>query len=321
MPGIPSFEQYLASLGRLSVHVDPTAGTAEAAAIQRAAESLDGLDEISIDSLTDWVRWHPRDVPVLGLTVGLSLEGLRNAMTDRLGTAGWVSLATADPAAIVRMLDEDFDLIRSLATQRRRAYTFGDVLVARGSTRHTAKKAGRSGRSVEDRIEAIAGGLGLDYETRTRFTGRNGQDAPCDLVVVDGHGEALVAVAAKGFDSTGSKLTDAVREVVEVAAIRKPRQYIFAVIDGIGWKSRQADLRRIHELWASDQIDGMYTLATLDRFRHDLGQAAVRHGLIADGSPAGPGEPRPSGQPDRVAGPGDEPGRRPMDRRGPDVLF
>ena len=43
-------------------------------------------------------------------------------------------------------------------------------------------------------IEAIAKGLGLSYETRTRFVGRNGQTAPCDLVVPSGQ-SADIAVA------------------------------------------------------------------------------------------------------------------------------
>jgi len=53
-----------------------------------------------------------------------------------------------------------------------------------------------------------------------------------------------------------------------------------AVIDGIGWKSRQADLRKIHHLWETHQIDGMYTLATLDAFRADLEEAARLRGAL-----------------------------------------
>jgi len=91
---------------------------------------------------------------------------------------------------------------------------------------------------------------------------------------------AVIAVAAKGFDSTGSKLTDAVREVEEMADVRQPSQYIMVVIDGIGWKSRINDLRRIYKLWASQQIDGMYTLASLGSFGHDLEHAARLRQLI-----------------------------------------
>ncbi|NCL78249.1 hypothetical protein AIIKEEIJ_06225 [Rhodococcus sp. YH1] len=65
-----------------------------------------------------------------------------------------------------------------------------------------------------------------------------------------------------------------------MADVRLPRQFMIAVIDGIGWKSRQADLRRIHQLWVDQQIDGMYTLATLDRFRHDLEDAARLRRLL-----------------------------------------
>lgn len=65
-----------------------------------------------------------------------------------------------------------------------------------------------------------------------------------------------------------------------MANIRKPAQYVMAVIDGIGWKSQLSDLCRIHALWTDGEIDGMYTLATLDHFRDDLGRAAYLRGHL-----------------------------------------
>jgi hypothetical protein len=85
----------------------------------------------------------------------------------------------------------------------------------------------------------------------------------------------------KCYNSTGSKLTDAVREIEEMADVRLPRQYVYAVIDGIGWRNRQADLHRIYELYQSDKIDGLYTLAHMDRFEADLRKATERLGLLA----------------------------------------
>ena len=67
-----------------------------------------------------------------------------------------------------------------------------------------------------------------------------------------------------------------------MADVRLPRQYIIAVIDGIGWKSRKSDLKKIYDLWASEQIDGMYSLANLGQFRDDLRNAARLRGLISD---------------------------------------
>lgn len=280
MSNAPSFDQYLTTLGRLTAHIDPTASTSEADTIKAAAAELAALPTVDQVTLTSWAEANPSRVPVLGLVVGLGQEKLKNALRDAFDTSGWVTLARQRPADLIAWLDAKFDLIRMLTVQRSRHYEFGDVLVARAGSRVTATQAGQSGRKVEDEIEAIAADLALPYETRTRFTGRHGRTAPCDLVVPNS-AAAQIVVAAKGFDSTGSKLTDAVREIEEMAEIRLPRQFVIAVIDGIGWKSRQADLRRIHSLWESQQIDGMYTLATLDQFRTDLQEAAKLRHLLA----------------------------------------
>lgn len=279
MAAVPTFEEYLSKLGRLSAHIDPTASTPEAEDIKEAADNLTGLTEINIDSLSAWVKDNPSWTPVLGIAVGLSQEKLKNSLRDEFNTSGWLTLARSRSEELIEWLDRKFDLLRLLIIQRERDYSFGDVLVARAGSRVTATQAGVSGRKIEDEIEAIARDLGLEYQVRTRFTGRKGDTAPCDLVVPSSD-DAQLVVAAKGFDSTGSKLTDAVREIQEMAAVRKPNQYVMAVVDGIGWKSRVADLKRIHKLWVDDEINGLYTLATLDDFRDDLENAAKLRSLI-----------------------------------------
>lgn len=277
---VPSFEEYLGTLGRLSAHVDPIPTTPEADRIRRASASLADIGEITAQTLVRWLETHSVDADVLALTVGLTQEKMKNNLRNNFGTAGIVTLARTKPHELIEWLDTEFDLVRSLAAQRHRVYEFGDILVARAGTRVTAKTAGASGRKIEDELEQIAEDLRLNFQTRTRFTGRNGQSAPCDLLVLDDEGRQHIAVAAKGFDSTGSKLTDAVREIEEMASVRLPTQFVMAVIDGIGWKSRKADLQRIHGLWTSHQIDGMYTLATLSDFRRDLTRFATLHDLI-----------------------------------------
>ena len=147
---------------------------------------------------------------MLGLAVGLSRERLRNALRHRFGTTGWVTLARERADDLITMLDEQYDLVRLVAEQRDKIYNFGDLLAARAGSRATAVRAGAAGRRVEDEIQVVAERLGLPYALRTRFAGRNGRTAACDLVIPDAKA-AVIAVAAKGFDSTGSKLTDAVR--------------------------------------------------------------------------------------------------------------
>jgi hypothetical protein len=273
------FDSYLASLGRLTAIVDPTASTAEAEDIREAVESLTTIANIEVASLSEWIAAQNNWVPVLGLVVGLGQEKLRNALKNTFDTTGHITLARTRATDLITMLDEEFDLLRLLRVQLDRTYGFADVLIARAGPRVTASSGQASGRKVEDEISAIADDLGLSHVDRSTYTGRNNRRGPADLIVPNAE-NALIVVAAKGFDSTGSKLTDAVREILEMAEIRLPTQFVFAVIDGIGWKQRQADLKRIHTLWESRQIDGMYTLASLDQFRADLQDAAHRLKLI-----------------------------------------
>lgn len=273
-----TFDEYRATLAPLRRRVavaDPEAQ----AEIRAAAQALSALPTVDRQTLAGLLEENPRWVPVLGLVVGLSQEALKNILRHHLDTGGWVQLARSRPDELVAMLDEEFGLLAELSAQRGAEYTFGDVLVARAGTRQNAGAAIDRGRGVEDLIEEVAADLGLPYQLRTQFVGRNGQVAPCDLAIPGGGEEALIVCAAKGFDSTGSKLSDAVREIEAMADVRQPRQYVYAVVDGIGWNGRQADLRRIYELWDSKRIDGLYTLAMLDRFVADLADAARRVGL------------------------------------------
>lgn len=273
---IPSFEEYVASLGALTTHVDPTLENEEGLQIKAAAAELVELQEISLDSVAQWLELKPThaSVAVLGLIAGLSQERLKNGLRHGLGSPTFSKLAKENPAGLVKYMDEEYSLLGLLESQRSRQYDFGDVLVARAGTRALAARAGQTGRHLEDEIEDIAKNLGLSYETRCRFDGRIGT-APCDLALPAGNADAQIVVAAKSFGSTGSKLTDAVREIDEMAQVRKPTQFVFAVIDGIGWKGRLKDLRRIYGLWSSGQINGMYTMASLGQFQEDLAEAAA----------------------------------------------
>lgn len=273
------FEDYLSSLSRLTPYVDPTTPTPETEGLRSAVVDLESLDTVSVESLTDWVNHNPHWAYVFGLAVGLSQEQLKNSLKSSLGTSGWITLARKRPADLVNFFEEEFELVQALASQSGRTYDFADVLIARAGSRVTAARSQSAGRMVEDRITDIAQDLGLPYVARSSFVGRDGDNKPADLLVPS-VADAKIIVAAKGFDSTGSKLTDAYREIADVANHRFAHQYVFAIVDGIGWHSRLADLRRIHDLWVNGKIDGMYTLSSLDQFRADLQDAAHRARLI-----------------------------------------
>lgn len=273
-------EAYLLRLRKLTEHVDPLAGSESADEIRVAAASLERLRSVDVDSLSDWVADHPKDIYTLGLSVGLSQEKLKNLLKAAFDTSSWAKVGREQPRAVVEWLDREFGLLDALQAQAGRAYSWGDVLVARGTSRQTASRAGVAGRLIEDAVEAVVTGFGLPYAMRGRFLGRNGDTGPADLAIPN-FTNAVITVACKGFDSTGSKLTAAVTEVQDMAQVRYAHQYVFAVVDGIGWRSRQGDFRRLYALLEASRIDGLYTLSDLHAFRDDLWDAAVRVKLLS----------------------------------------
>lgn len=271
--------EYRSRLRQLTEYVSPFVVSYAGEQVLEAAEDLATLSTVDRQSLTDWISSRPRDGYTLGLAVGLSQEKLKNKVQARFGTASWAKAARDDPGAVIDWMDDTFDLVNVLEQQLGVSYSFGDVLVARGSSKTVAGQAATAGRLIEDAVEAVVRDLGLPYEMRGRFVGRNGDTGPADLAIPNFQ-DAKITVACKGFDSTGSKLTAAVTEVETMAQVRFADQYVFGVVDGIGWNLRQADFRRMYALFETGRVDGLYTLEDLDVFRADLRKAAQRVGLL-----------------------------------------
>lgn len=280
MTEILSFQEYLKDLDTIVDVADLVGDSPEAPQLRELAYDLLLLDPLSVNVLGSWISGNAVAVRVLGLTVGLSQERLKNICKHRFDTSSFARVAKEYSLELVEYLEDQYSLLMSLQMQRSREYTFGDILVARAGTRSTASRAGHAGRTLEDKLEAVVKELGLEYRTRGRFEGRGMETAPFDIAIVNAFGDVQIAVAAKGFDSTGSKLSDAVREIEQMANVRLPSQYVFAAVDGIGWKSRTNDLRRIHDMWATHRIDGMFTSKSLPEFRIAIDLAAKRLGLL-----------------------------------------
>lgn len=279
MPDSHELTAYTHRLRRLTTHLDPMAGNRNAIEIRAMADSIDKLPKIDFASIVKWVTRNPRGLYTLALAVGLSQEKLKNLLRAQFDTASWTKAVSEDAVAVVAWMDGEFNLIASLNEQRGRAYSFGDVLAARGTSRQTAGQAGVAGRLIEDRVESIVRGLGLPYKMRGRFLGVNGRTGPADIAIPD-FTNCVIAIGCKGFDSTGSKLTAAVSEITEMVDVHRPHQYIMAVVDGIGWLGRMGDFRRMYQHYEERRIEGLYTLSDLDQLTIDLEDAARRARLL-----------------------------------------
>lgn len=273
-----SFDEYLKSLAP----VDPDPVVADPALLElcvRTTASIAVLDQIDRDTVASLVQSEPEIARVLATVVGLSQERFKGWLKSTFDTEGWKTLGRTRANEFVTAMDNDYGVLNLLIEQSTREWTWADVLARGMAPTHRAGSAVRQGRDLEDQVEEVIERVGLQFVPRTSFKGRSDDVAPSDFAIPGGGKAAEIAVAVKGFDSTGSKLTDARREIEEMAKIRTPRQYIFVIVDGQGWIRRQQDLRRIHNLWIQQEIDGLFNQGSLRDFESSLRDAANRLNL------------------------------------------
>lgn len=198
-------------LEKLRPLADPNTGLdlLEESTFRQTVRVLVDLPVIDRTRLTEVLIRHPDLAPVLGLCVGLSQEQFKNWLRYTAGSSSWSKVVRKDAAALVKALDEQYQIVDRLQAQRDRKWYFEDVLVERMAwSRRRASRSQRTGRRLEDAVESVLKRLGLPYQMRTQFIGRNQQVAPCDFAIPAGGDKAQIIGSAKGFDSTGSKLSD-----------------------------------------------------------------------------------------------------------------
>jgi hypothetical protein len=89
-------------------------------------------------------------------------------------------------------------------------------------------------------------------------------------LVIPSRDHPKIIIEAKGFEATGSKLTDFLGDVLKIGQAKEYHTYFFLVTDGRGWYNRQSDLRKLVEYHHEGLIDMIYTRARLDRLASDI---------------------------------------------------
>lgn len=273
MTGPADLDDYLRSLRPIAGVQDLEAP--DRALVDRVARGLGEAGVVDEASVSRLIAAESGAILIVAVAAGMAQEELLNQLRYRFGTSSFGRLARENPEGVATMFAE-MGAIGRLAADRDRPWTYADVIHDRLVSRSRAGRAIARGRALENAVEEVVRAQGLPYAMRTRFIGRGQTDGPCDLAVPAAGGGARIVVAIKGFDSTGSKLSDAVREIEQMAEIRRPDQYVYAVVDGIGWLRRRRDLERAHQLWVDRKIDGMYRQDTLGELAASLGDAAAR---------------------------------------------
>jgi hypothetical protein len=225
--------------------------------------------------LADELRDDARFLEICRLFLGKGQEPAAHVISDALGERmSWTKLravARREPERIASAFVE-LKVPELIQNHLERRWQAEDVLVERYKMSRGRAVAGqRRGRGLEDEVAAVLGELGIPFERGVTFLGKRGAPAKCDFAIPTRQ-HPKVVIEAKGFEATGSKLTDFLGDILKIAQAKDFHMYFFLVTDGRGWHHRLSDLRKIVEAHQENLIDMIYTRARLA----DLA-AAVKH--------------------------------------------
>jgi hypothetical protein len=194
------------------------------------------------------------------------LRGIRG--DDGIGVKGY----RADRAAFIEDVLSTC-LLEAMAEEASRKPHWSDVLVERlRSGRGSAISGQRRGRDVEDLAEAIVRKVLSDnFHARCTFKGPRGQDAKCDFAIPS-KAAARILIESKGYGATGSKMTDILGDIRTIIAAKRPDTALLFFTDGVTWKQRKSDLRKLVEFQNNGDITRIYTYAMARQFEKDLRQ-------------------------------------------------
>jgi hypothetical protein len=207
------------------------------------------------------------------LFLGLSKDLFVSTLREIRGEEGiGVKAYRADPDPFLDAVLST-GLLEAMAEEANRKLHWSEVLVERlRSGRGSAISGQKRGRGVEDFAEAIVTKVfGENFQVRCTFSGPRGQLAKCDFAIPS-KSAARILIESKGYGATGSKMTDILGDIGTIIRAKRPDTAFLFFTDGLTWKQRKSDLRKIVELQNNGDITRIYTYAMADQFEADLRQ-------------------------------------------------
>jgi DpnII restriction endonuclease len=136
----------------------------------------------------------------------------------------------------------------------------------------SARKGQLRGRLLEDFVESILVQIFSKEQiiSRCQFIGANGSSTEKADFAIPSATDAHILIEVKAFNATGSKQTDVLGDILRIVEQKRDDTAFLLVTDGISWKARAADLRKIIELQNLGKIRRIYTMAMANELRNDL---------------------------------------------------
>jgi len=212
----------------------------------------------------------------LGLSKDQFVSALRGILTDTgIGVKAYRSNQSSFIEALLSV-----GLLDAMAEEANRPSHWSDTLVERlHSGRGSAIAGQRRGRVVEDFAEAIVTKVfGSQYQMRCTFSGPRGQTAKCDFAIPS-RAAPRILIESKGYGATRSKMTDILGDIRTIIASKRSDTAFLFFTDGVTWKQRKSDLRKIVEFQNNGDIARIDTFSMAVQFEADLRQLKRECGL------------------------------------------
>jgi DpnII restriction endonuclease len=267
-----TFEEISNSLTNLEVDwmEDPHAG-----AVIKAFETLPTGRKIKRGDVTKLLQSDFRvGCTVLRLFLDLSKDEFTRITAELFKDTGGAGVTNfrSDPDAFVAKLEET-QILERMSAEVNRPPEWSDRLVGlfQGGW-GSAVKGQLRGRMLEDFTEGILIKVFPPEQIipRCQFLGANGLSSEKADFAIPSANDALILIEVKAFNATGSKQTDVLGDIFRIVEQKRDDTAFILVTDGISWKARASDLRKIIQLQNVGKIRKIYTMAMAKEFESDL---------------------------------------------------
>jgi hypothetical protein len=222
------------------------------------------------------LREEPYALDVFRLFLDLSQDVLANEVNAKgiRGDFDSIRRKCSQHAAEIAKVLIELGVLDAIEAHRTREWTLEDLLIERyKQTRGRAIRAQKRGAALEEAVEELLrelqGEIGLTYDKGRNFVSRSGREAKADFMIPS-HREPRIIIEAKGYEATGSKLTDLLGDVLKILRAKDPETCFFFVTDGIGWYRRLSDLKKLVEHHQRGEIEMIYTRKTLPKLKEEI---------------------------------------------------
>jgi hypothetical protein len=205
-----------------------------------------------------------KDEFVPNLTAALGDEGVKRGS----GVKCYKACKDKYVSALIEMGLAD----KMTETVNRPLHWFDSITERLKGGRGSATKGQARGRDMENFVEGIVRSVFSPEQVAIlcRFTGATGLSTEKADFAIPSASDPAILIEVKAYGATGSKQTDVLGDIARIVEQKRHDTVFILVTDGVTWKQRSNDLRKLIALQNEGKILRIYTKSMAQELRDDL---------------------------------------------------